>query len=57
MGYEIFDIIEEGTPCDFCGTQVEFFDDDWMICPNCQTEYTNMDYAGGDLHSDNPLDY
>jgi Zn finger protein HypA/HybF involved in hydrogenase expression len=44
-----FDIMEEGTPCDYCGQPIEFLDDDWAICPNCQAEYTNMDYWGGDI--------
>jgi hypothetical protein len=47
-----FDISEEGEPCDFCGTPIEFFDDDWMVCPNCQAEYSNMDYIHGDIHED-----
>ena len=47
-----FDISEEGEPCDFCGTPVEFFDDDWIVCPNCQAEYSNMDYVHGDIHED-----
>ena len=47
-----FDISEEGEPCDFCGTPVEFFDDDWIVCPNCLAEYSNMDYIHGDIHED-----
>jgi hypothetical protein len=47
-----FDISEEGEPCDFCGIPVEFFDDDWIVCPNCQAEYSNMDYIHGDIHED-----
>jgi predicted amidophosphoribosyltransferase len=47
-----FDIIEEGTPCDFCGKPVEFFDDDWTVCPNCHAEYSSMDYIHGDIHED-----
>ena len=47
-----FDISEEGEPCDFCGTPIEFFDDDWIVCPNCQAEYSNMDYIHGDIHED-----
>ena len=47
-----FDIIEEGEPCDFCGTPVEFFDDDWIVCPNCQAEYSNMDYTHTDVADD-----
>ena len=47
-----FDISEEGEPCDFCGTPVEFFDDDWVVCPNCQAEYSNMDYIHGDIHEE-----
>ncbi len=43
------DISEEGEPCEFCGTPIRFLDDDWAICPNCQTEYRNMDYVGGDI--------
>ena len=47
-----FDIIEEGIPCDFCGKPVEFFDDDWIVCPNCQAEYSNMDYTYTDVADD-----
>jgi uncharacterized Zn finger protein (UPF0148 family) len=47
-----FDIAEEGEPCDYCGTPVEFFDDDWIVCPNCQAEYSNMDYIHGDIHEE-----
>ena len=42
--YVSFDIMEEGTPCDYCGQPIESLDDDCAICPNCQAEYTNMDY-------------
>jgi len=45
-----FDILEEGEPCDFCGVLIKFFDDDWAICPNCQAEYSNMDYIHGDIN-------
>ncbi len=41
-----YDIAEEGEPCDFCGTHVAFADDDWVRCPNCGAEYSNMDYTG-----------
>lgn len=50
-----FDIIEEGEPCDFCGTPIKFLDDDWAICPNCQAEYSNMDYNHGDIDVDKEL--
>lgn len=40
-----FDILEQGDPCDFCGWQIEFLEDDWAVCPNCLAEYSNMDYA------------
>jgi hypothetical protein len=52
-----FDVMEEGTPCDYCGQPVGFMDDDWAVCPGCQTEYINMDYPGGDLDSQSPLEY
>jgi len=45
-----FDIIEEGEACDYCGVPIEFFDDDWAVCPNCQAEYSNMDYIHGDIN-------
>lgn len=40
------DIIEDGTPCDYCGTLIQFFDDDFTICPECGNEFWNMDYTG-----------
>ena len=52
-----FDVMEEGTPCDYCGQPVGFLDDDWAVCPTCRTEYINMDYEGGDLDSRSPLEY
>lgn len=46
------DVSEEGTPCDYCGTPIEFLDDDWMVCPGCGEEFFSMDYhdelAGSD---------
>jgi hypothetical protein len=44
-----FDNMEEGTPCDFCGQPVEFSDDDWVRCPSCGAEYSNMDYTGDEI--------
>jgi hypothetical protein len=43
-----FDELEEGYPCDFCGRRIQFFEDDWAICPTCRAEYSNMDYVDGD---------
>ena len=40
------DIIEGNMPCDYCGTLIQFFDDDFVICPECGAEYHNMDYTG-----------
>jgi Zn finger protein HypA/HybF involved in hydrogenase expression len=40
------DIIEDNMPCDYCGTLIQFFDDDFVICPECGAEYWNMDYTG-----------
>ena len=40
------DIIEDGMPCDYCGTLIQFFDDDFAICPECGAEFWNMDYTG-----------
>lgn len=40
------DIIEDGTPCDYCGTLIQFFDEDFVICPECGNEFHNMDYTG-----------
>ena len=40
------DIIEDGTPCDYCGTLITFYDDDFTICPECGNEFWNMDYTG-----------
>ena len=50
MAYGVYDIIEQGTPCDFCGQPVEFFDDDWVRCPSCGAEYSNMDYIADDIN-------
>ena len=52
-----FDVMEEGTPCDYCGQPVGFMDDDEAVCPTCRAEYTNMDFEGGDLEGENPLEY
>ncbi len=52
-----FDVMEERTPCDYCGQPVGFLDDDWAVCPTCRTEYINMDFEGGDLDSQSPLEY
>jgi hypothetical protein len=38
--------LEEGTPCDYCGTPIEFQEDDFAVCPVCQNEFVNMDYYG-----------
>ena len=43
------DIIEDNMPCDYCGTLIQFFDDDFVICPECGAEYHNMDYTGEHL--------
>ena len=40
------DITEDNMPCDYCGTLIQFFDDDFVICPECGAEYHNMDYTG-----------
>jgi hypothetical protein len=40
------DIIEDGMPCDYCGTLIQFFDDDFVVCPECGNEFWNMDYTG-----------
>jgi hypothetical protein len=40
------DIIEDGTPCDYCGTLIMFYDDDFTLCPECGNEFWNMDYTG-----------
>lgn len=40
------DIIEDGTPCDYCGTLITFYDNDFTICPECGNEFWNMDYTG-----------
>ena len=47
-----FDIMEEGTPCDFCGQPVEFAEDDWVRCSQCGAEYSNMDYTGDEIIED-----
>ena len=52
-----FDVMEEGTPCDYCGQPVGFMDDDWAVCPTCRAEYINMDFEGGDLEGESPLEY
>ena len=52
-----FDVMDEGTLCDYCGQPVGFMDDDWAVCPSCRTEYINMDYEGGDLETVSPLEY
>ena len=52
-----FDVMEEGTPCDYCWQPVGFLDDDWVVCPTCRAEYINMDFEGGDLETDSPLEY
>ena len=52
-----FDVMEEGTPCDYCGQPIGFMDDDWAVCAGCRTEYINMDFEGGDLESESPLEY
>ena len=41
--------MEEGSPCDYCGQPVEFSEDDWVRCPNCGAEYSNMDYTGDEI--------
>jgi Zn finger protein HypA/HybF involved in hydrogenase expression len=38
-----FDVMEEGTPCDYCGQPVGFMDEDEVMCPTCRAEYSNMD--------------
>jgi len=44
------DIIdEESMPCDYCGATVQFFDDDFALCPDCGNEFWNMDYTGDGL--------
>ena len=41
------DIIDENSmPCDYCGTIVQFFDDDFAICSECCNEFWNIDYTG-----------
>jgi hypothetical protein len=40
-----FESMEENEPCEFCGSPVQFFDDDWMMCTECGAEYSNMDYT------------
>ena len=52
-----FDVEEEGTPCEYCGQPIGFMDDDLAVCPTCRGEYINMDFEGGDLESDNPLEF
>ena len=52
-----FDVMEEGTPCDYCGQPVGFMDDDWAVCPSRRAEYINMDFEGGDLEGESPLEY
>ena len=53
----IFEVMEEGTPCDYCGRPVEFMDDDWMVCPVCRAEYSNMDYVHGDTEINADREY
>lgn len=55
IGCMDIDIIEDGTPCDYCGTLIQFFDDDFTVCPECGNEYMNMDYTG-EFHGDRPDD-
>lgn len=45
-GVVSIDIIEDGMPCDYCGTLIQFFDEDFVICPECGAEFWNMDYTG-----------
>lgn len=46
----IIDILdEESMPCDYCGATVQFFDDDFALCPECGNEFWNMDYTGDGL--------
>ena len=40
-----FDVLEDGTECDFCGNPISFNDEDWAVCETCQAEYSNMDYV------------
>lgn len=47
-----FDALKEGESCEFCGRPVTFLDDDWMVCPNCSAEYSNMDDVGDGLGPD-----
>ena len=47
-----FDVMEEGTPCDYCGQPVGFMDDDEVVCPTCRAEYSNMDYTGDEINED-----
>ena len=47
-----FDVMEEGTPCDYCGQPVGFMDDDEVVCPTCRAEYSNMDYTGDEIIED-----
>lgn len=47
------DIIEDNMPCDYCGTLIQFFDDDFAVCPECGAEFWNMDYTG-EFPGDNP---
>ena len=49
--------MDEGTPCDYCGSPVEFRDDDWMVCPVCHAEYSNMDYVHGDTEINKDHEY
>ena len=52
-----FDVMEEGTPCDYCGQPVGFMDDDEAVCLTCRAEYINMDFEGSDLEDESPLEY
>jgi hypothetical protein len=48
----IFDVMEEGTPCDYCGQPVGFMDEDEVMCPTCRAEYSNMDYSNDEIIED-----
>ena len=53
----IFEVMEEGTPCDYCGRPVEFMYDDWMVCPVCRAEYSNIYYVHGDTEINADREY
>ncbi len=44
-----FDELEDGSDCDYCGSQISFRDDDWAVCPTCHAEYTNMDFTVNEM--------